>query len=324
VAPQNNHLPIASEPRSSTDTIVPAEPAARELSWEQAVSKLRQSRAQLRELRNKGTVRVQRLIGRATTLLPPTPFGALCGIFDTLPLNVENVLLGYAQGIYALEINGTVRWHCPPERFVLYLGELRISAAMRRELKLANYTMTFDRAPREVLEQCAKQGTWLSERLLEIYMELFELGAMHTIEAWQGGTLVGGSFGVSVGTVWTSESMFHSAPHAGKVLFVTAAQHLRERGFELMDGHQYTDHFARFGARDVPITEYRAALARGLAAPARFYPDRARPPRGQSTDAPLNVAPGSTSPGNPSASRSTTTGKQRQKGPHGGSDPGVS
>jgi leucyl/phenylalanyl-tRNA--protein transferase len=253
---------------------LPAAPA-HQRRWARALGKWGHTQQQLHQLRDKGFVRIQRLIGRASTLLPPTPLGGLCGVFDMLPLTAENMLLGYAQGIYAMDVGGRVRWHCPPERFVIYLKDLRISSNMRRELRRASYTVTFDRAPRQILDECAAErgngeGTWLSERLKKLYLELFEMGAMHTVEAWNDGALVGGSFGVTIGRVWTSESMFHRAPHAGKVQFAAAAAHLLERGFEVVDGQQYSEHFARFGARDVSIAEYRAALARGLAAPATF------------------------------------------------------
>ena len=131
--------------------------AARELSWANTVHQLREGQARLLELSQRGLGRVQRALGRVSTLLPPTPLGALCGVFDSLPLTTENVLLGYAQGIYAMDFHGKVRWHCPPERFIIYLKELRISSNMRRELKRANYTVPFDRAPRHVLDVCAAE-----------------------------------------------------------------------------------------------------------------------------------------------------------------------
>ncbi len=273
---------------------IPAEPhqtgtrsrLAGPLSWQAASNLLHKNGSKLRELRDKGAVRVQRALGRASTLLPPTPLGAMCGVFDTLPLSAETLLLGYTQGIYPMDFDGQLRWHCPPERFIVYLKELRISANMRRELKRASYTVTFDQAPREVLLACAdrEEGTWLSPRLQAIYLQLFEMGAMHSVEAWQDGALVGGSFGVSIGRVWTSESMFHRAPHAGKVQFAAVAQHLIERGFECVDGQQYSEHFARFGARDVPVEEYRQVLARGLAAPASFHAPGGRATRADDSD----------------------------------------
>lgn len=242
------------------------------LNWVTAKEKLKQAEGRLSELGDKVGRRVQRAAGHASTILPPNPLGAVCGVMDSMPVTAENMLLGYAQGLYCMDFNGKLRWHCPNERFCIYLNELRISSNMRRELKRASYTTTFDKSPREVLDACAdrEEGTWLSDRLKRIYMELFEMGAMHTVEAWKDGELVGGSFGVSIGRTWTSESMFHRAPHAGKVQFAAVAAHLIERGFDCVDGQQWSDHFARFGAKDVPIEEYRARLARGLAAPARF------------------------------------------------------
>jgi leucyl/phenylalanyl-tRNA--protein transferase len=242
------------------------------LNWTTAKQTLKQAEGRLSELGDKVGRRVQRAMGRTSTLLPPNPLGAICGVMDRLPVTAENVLLGYGQGLYCMDFDGEVRWHCPNERFVIWLSELRISSNMRRELKRASYDVTFDKAPREVLDACGdrEEGTWMSERLKRIYMELFEMGAMHSVEAWKDSELVGGSFGVSIGRVWTSESMFHRAPHAGKVQFAAVAAHLIERGFDCVDGQQWSDHFARFGAKDVPIEEYRARLARGLAAPARF------------------------------------------------------
>lgn len=253
----------------------------RDLSWEGAIGKLHQAGERLRELRDTGFVRVQRVLGRASTRLPPTPLGALCGVADTFPLTAENLLLGYAQGLFSMDRDGEVRWHCPPERFIIYLSELRVSSDMRRELEHTSYTTTFDHAPREVVDACAAErtdGMWLSERFKRVYMDLFEMGAMHSVEAWKGGLLVGGSFGVTIGRIWSCESMFHRAPHADEVQFAAVAAHLIERGYEAIDGQLYSEHFARFGGKDVLIAEYRALLARGLANPAHFHPEGSRAP----------------------------------------------
>jgi len=246
----------------------------RERGWQGAVGRLRQQQDRLRALRDKGFNRAQRLMGRATTLMAPSVIGGMCGIFDMLPFTAENLLLGYAQGIDALDEKGQARWHCPAERFVLYLSELRLAPELRRDLLELGYTVTFDRAPREVLKQCAAgrdASNWLSERFIQLYLELFELGAMHTVEAWKDGVLVAGSFGVSIGRVWSCEGQFERAPLAAEAQFAGAAHHLLARGFELVDVQLYSEQLARLGAREVPIAEYRSALARGLVAPVSFH-----------------------------------------------------
>lgn len=272
-----------------------AEGGADATRWVEALAwarRLRPAGERLRGLRDKGVREVQRALGAAGARLPPTALGVLCGVADSQPLTAENLLLAYAQGLFPLDFGGKLRWSCPSERFVLYLDELRISANMRRELRRASYTTSFDRAPREVLEACAdREETWLSERLRGIYLELFDMGAMHSVEVWRGGDLVGGSFGLAIGRVWMGESMFHRAPHAGKVAFAALAAHLEACGYVCADGQLYSEHMARFGAREVPIAEYRTCLARGLAQPARFAPAGAQPasdppraPAGSSSD----------------------------------------
>jgi leucyl/phenylalanyl-tRNA--protein transferase len=123
-----------------------------------------------------------------------------------------------------------------------------------------------------VLQAC-RQGEdagWLSERLERLYLELFELKMMHTVEAWQGDELVGGSFGLSVGRVWTTEARFESVAHAADAQFLHLARHLVACGYSCVEAQAYTAAMARFGARDMPVAEYRSLLARGLLAPAGF------------------------------------------------------
>jgi len=186
------------------------------------------------------------------------------------------MILGYSQGLFPMDRAGRLRWHCPDPRFVLQLSELRLSPNMRRDIRKCNVTHTFDREPKVVLEGCADraEGTWLSPRLRELYLELFELGVMHTIETWRDGALVGGSFGMAIGRIFTGETMFHRVPEAGKSSFAFLAQHLRDRGFACIDAQDHSDHMARFGAREVAFAEYRRILALGLIRSAQFHEGR--------------------------------------------------
>lgn len=220
--------------------------------------------------------RARRLLGFASTRLTSNPFDGLCGVQDGVPLSAAQMILGYSQGLFPMDKAGRLRWHCPDPRFVLQLSELRLSPNMRRDLRKCNFTHTFDREPKAILEGCAEraEGTWLSPRLRELYLELFALGVMHTIETWRDGALVGGSFGMAIGRIFTGETMFHRAPDAGKSSFAFLAQHLRDRGFTCIDAQDHSDHMARFGAREVPFAEHRQTLALGLIRSAQFREGR--------------------------------------------------
>jgi leucyl/phenylalanyl-tRNA--protein transferase len=96
-------------------------------------------------------------------------------------------------------------------------------------------------------------------------VRLHRLGHAHSVECHRDGRLVGGLFGVALGGLFTSESMFHCAPDAGSVALVAAAARLVERRFALWDVQQLTAHAARFGAHLVSGDDYQARLAEALA-----------------------------------------------------------
>ena len=76
-------------------------------------------------------------------------------------------------------------------------------------------------------------------------------------------------YGVSLGSVFFGESMFARRPDASKVTFACLIPELRRRGFEFIDSQVYTDHLARFGAKEIPRSAYLRRLRRGLRAPTR-------------------------------------------------------
>jgi leucyl/phenylalanyl-tRNA--protein transferase len=122
-----------------------------------------------------------------------------------------------------------------------------------------------------VLANCGdRTETWLSQRIQSNYVRLFEMGALHTVEAYNGPKLVGGAFGVGIGSVFTIESMFSHEDHASKLAFAYLCQHLAKCGYTLADCQYQSPHVERFGAIEMPRKEYRERVARGLIHPGTF------------------------------------------------------
>ena len=135
-----------------------------------------------------------------------------------------------------------------------------------------------DRAFRAVAEGCAdalrptQSGTWITDELLDGYLDLHRDGYAHSVEAWEGGQLVGGLYGVSVGAAFFGESMFAVEADASKVAFVTLAAQLCRWGVQLIDCQVPTDHLARFGAENWPRARFLSELRRTRELPTRRGP----------------------------------------------------
>src|SRR5262249_29639197 len=121
-------------------------------------------------------------------------------------------------------------------------------------------------------------GTWITDEMLEAYVELHRLGLAHSAEAWAGGTLVGGLYGVSLGAAFFGESMFATAPDASKVAFVTLVRQLERWGIDLVDCQLQASPLTRFGATEWPRARFLDALRAALEKPTRRGVWRFDPP----------------------------------------------
>jgi leucyl/phenylalanyl-tRNA--protein transferase len=109
-----------------------------------------------------------------------------------------------------------------------------------------------------------REGSWISDQLIRVYTNLHQSGFAHSVEAWKGGKLVGGLYGVSLGAAFFGESMFHYARDASKVSLVHLVERLRQRNFELLDTQASTEHLRNFGCIDIPAGEYLTRLEKAV------------------------------------------------------------
>jgi leucyl/phenylalanyl-tRNA--protein transferase len=144
----------------------------------------------------------------------------------------------------------------------------RVPRSVARGLRRGGFEIRLDAAFPQVAAACAVrpgEPAWLTPRLLAAYEELHRRGVAHSVEAWRAGRLWGGLFGVGIGGLFTSESMFHRAPDAGSAALVATAAMLRDAGVVLWDIQMTSPHTERFGAVAISPAEYRRRLAAALA-----------------------------------------------------------
>lgn len=191
-------------------------------------------------------------------------------------LEPERLLLGYQSGIFPWYSEGLpIIWHSPDPRMVLPIDELHVPRSLAKAMRRRPYELRLDTAFDRVITECSEKpregqdGTWITDEMREAYIELHQLGFAHSVEAFRDGELVGGLYGVSIGKMFFGESMFAHADDASKIAFVTVVRQLAAWGIDLIDCQVYTDHLARFGAREWPRERYLAELARLVTYPTR-------------------------------------------------------
>jgi leucyl/phenylalanyl-tRNA--protein transferase len=191
-------------------------------------------------------------------------------------LKPERLLAAYAEGIFPwYDDRSPILWWSPDPRLVLEPRELHVSRSLARTIRRGTYRVSADEAFERVIRRCAEKGrpgqrgTWITEEMIVAYCELHALGFAHSFEAWAGEALVGGLYGVSLGSVLFGESMFADARDASKVAFARGVEWLAALGFGLVDCQVRTDHLVSLGAREIPRAEFLDRVAAALEAPTR-------------------------------------------------------
>lgn len=181
----------------------------------------------------------------------------------------------YAAGLFPMAgEDGVIRLYEADPRAVIPVETPRVPRSVARARRRRGYRIAVDRDFPAVVQACRERrddGEWLSPALAAAYVRLHGHGLAHSVECWDGEDLVGGLFGVALGGLFTSESMFHRAPDAGSLAIVATAERLREHGFLLWDVQMASPHTARFGAVEIPAEEYRRRLAAALSVRRAFY-----------------------------------------------------
>jgi leucyl/phenylalanyl-tRNA--protein transferase len=186
-------------------------------------------------------------------------------------LSPERLLVAYANGIFPWPSSdgAPMPWFCPSPRVVLVPGQVRVNRSLRKAVRRAPFTTTFDRSFAEVITACAlvprqDEGTWITPSIVRAYLRLHELGFAHSVEAWNGTRLVGGVYGVSLGAAFFGESMFTLESDASKIALLRLLERLEARGYLLLDCQMETPHVRSLGAVEWTQEHFQAQLEKAL------------------------------------------------------------
>jgi leucyl/phenylalanyl-tRNA--protein transferase len=195
-----------------------------------------------------------------------------------IEITPEVLLKAYACGIFPMAESAedpTLYWIEPEMRGIIPLAGFHVPARLARTVRSTPFTVCVDSDFDAVIDGCAeakpdRDRTWINARIRQIYRNLFEHGHCHTVEVYDGDTLVGGLYGVSLGRAFFGESMFHRARDASKIALVHLVARLRAGGYRLLDTQYVTEHLKTFGALEVPKRRYHRMLEEAIVGDADY------------------------------------------------------
>jgi leucyl/phenylalanyl-tRNA--protein transferase len=181
-------------------------------------------------------------------------------------LSTERLVKAYQEGIFPWYEGETPLWWSPNPRFVIFPASLKVSATMKQVIKRQEFEFKTNTAFDQVIANCKKikragqYGTWITPAVEKAYNILHQLGMAHSAEAWKGGTLVGGLYGIKMGKLFFGESMFSNQSNASKFAFISYVKQLELEGIVLIDCQVYTEHLESLGAEMIDRNLFKQLL----------------------------------------------------------------
>ncbi len=164
--------------------------------------------------------------------------------------------------------DGRIEWYNVRKRALFPVSGIRLSRSLARTIRRGTFEVRFDSAFEEVVRGCFRpDGNWLTEEFVQAYSQCHNQGWAHCCETWREGRLVGGVYGLAVGSCFSAESMFHRERDASKVALWALVEKCRELGFTVFDAQVMNPHLASLGAYEVSATQYARMVKDALYRP---------------------------------------------------------
>lgn len=186
-------------------------------------------------------------------------------------LTPEFLLSAYSQGIFPWFCEGEpILWWSPNPRMVLFPKKFKLRKSLQQVIKKGTFELRIDTAFREVITNCSRvprplqDETWITKDIITAYTELHELGYAHSFESFYRNKLVGGLYGISIGSCFFGESMFFTKTDASKVAFYHLVQFALKNNFAFIDAQQETEHLKSLGAETISRKKFLGMLMESL------------------------------------------------------------
>ena len=199
---------------------------------------------------------------------------------DRFAFSPETLIKAYSLGVFPMADSADsheIKFYDPEVRALIPLAwregarhEFHIPRRLARTVRRQPFSVTINRDFATVIDECAairdgRNETWVNRDIRKLYVALHRLGFAHSVEVWDGETLVGGLYGVALRAAFFGESMFSRRTDASKIALVHLVARLRAGGFRLLDAQFTNDHLMQFGIYELNRDMFQERLAAALA-----------------------------------------------------------
>lgn len=193
-------------------------------------------------------------------------------------LDVGSLKLAYESGIFPWPNEGLpLLWFAPPRRGILDFKDFKPPKRILRDLKKKPWSYAIDRDFPRVIRHCSEGrtrvsgGTWITPPMERAYIAFHRAGFAHSFECYdEYGEMIGGLYGVSLGSMFAGESMFFHASGASKAALIFTVEELKKRGVGWMDTQMVSPLLKTFGGRELSRAAFMKRLASALKNPDIF------------------------------------------------------
>ena len=187
-------------------------------------------------------------------------------------LNWEFLLNAYANGYFPMAMSHEeeeLHWFYPEKRGIIPLDSFHIPQSLAKDMRKNPFTITTNQAFLQVIAACGeinakRKDTWINQKIIELYGELWERGYAHSVECWKDNILVGGLYGVAINGAFFGESMFSRQSNASRIAWVHLVELLKKGGYQLLDTQFVNEHLMQFGVIEIERKDYLKLLKDAL------------------------------------------------------------
>ncbi|MEM7009276.1 MAG: leucyl/phenylalanyl-tRNA--protein transferase [Thermodesulfobacteriota bacterium] len=191
-------------------------------------------------------------------------------------LSSERLLLAYRSGIFPWFSEGDpILWFSPDPRLVIFLDDLYVSTKLKKIIRSGQFEIRIDADFEQVIARCSKSerrgqdGTWITDDMINAYLELHTKGYAHSVETYHDGELVGGLYGVSLGGAFFGESMFFDMSNASKVALYFLVEALKSWNFQFIDSQVPNSHMKAMGGKELKREDFLKMLDKAMMSESR-------------------------------------------------------